>query len=183
MFQQVARVERQGERDAGVQHRDDHKHSPQPECHPPIAVARHEALQPPIDRPGQQEGGRRQVGRIQGLVGQRANQLEPAIPLGLDQFLGRHGDQQGIFCFQRLFGRLHFFGQKISPRVPSVPLLRRSSAVWLDQQNVGQARPLNDAYVNSSFSADEGPVPVAGGLDRCGRLAQIARQLTHFFEI
>ena len=87
-LQHVARVERQREGDAQVQPGDDQKQGQQPQR--PAVSQPAGVLEPGVQGPGRRDRHDRQEGEVEGLVGQIADQLQPAVALGLGQLLGRH---------------------------------------------------------------------------------------------
>ena len=104
ILQHVARVEGEREGDAQVQPGHDQKQGQQPQrpaMSQPVGV-----LEPGVQRLRRRDRHDRQEGEVKGLVGQTADQLQPAVAFGLGQLLGRHAGRFGCGGLGRRFGCL-----------------------------------------------------------------------------
>ena len=88
MFQDVAGIERKRQRDAHVQERHQQEEHDQPQGIEPLQQRR--ALQPGVQRPGENDRRKGQEEQVEHFVGQGAGQRIAAVLLGLGQLLGRH---------------------------------------------------------------------------------------------
>ena len=84
MLQHVTRVERQRERQQEMDRRDQQEEHRQPQR--PVAGQEPMRLQPGVQGPGQQKRRHRQVGHVNGPIGQPAGQVQPAIALRFGPF-------------------------------------------------------------------------------------------------